>query len=284
MKEFVITQTITPRDSKSLVKYFSEVSKIPMLTAEEEKELTKLTFNGDERAIDKLVRANLRFVISVAKQYQYNDTKLDDLINEGNLGLIEAAKRFDPKTGNRFLSYAVWWIRSKIFTYLDKNSRTVRIPTNKTQDIRTVNDTIGSLSQTLEREPSTSEVKDELKGKFTDKVIDSILEASTVKVSSYDVEIDEGYTLLDTLPTELKGSDEQVIESDNTNRLNQMLNQLPPIHKEILMSLYGINCEQASTVKLGEKYGVSPITIRSIRDRSMIALKRIGEINMDYFD
>ena len=160
MRQLKITQQITKRESRSLEKYLQEVSREGMITADEEVELAQKIKEGDERALDKLVRSNLRFVISVAKQYQNTGLTLEDLINEGNLGLIEAAKRYDHTKGFKFISYAVWWIRQSILKAAADNSRTIRLPHNRLGEIQKINRASSEFEQTMEREPTDEELSE----------------------------------------------------------------------------------------------------------------------------
>src|SRR6056300_1606388 len=162
MRQLKITKQVTNRDTKSLEKYFQEVSKIDLITADEEVELAVRIKAGDKRALDKLVKANLRFVVSVAKQYQNQGLKLSDLINEGNLGLIKAAKRFDETRGFKFISYAVWWIRQSILQAIADQSRIVRLPLNRVGALNKIGKAYSNLEQEFEREPSANELAKEL--------------------------------------------------------------------------------------------------------------------------
>ena len=154
MRQLKITQTITNRESQSLERYFNEISKVELLTPEEEVDLAKRIKKGDELALEKLTKANLRFVVSVAKQYQNRNLSLNDLINEGNLGLVKAAQKFDETRGFKFISYAVWWIRQSIMQALAEQSRIVRLPLNRTGALSKINKTFAELEQKYEREPS----------------------------------------------------------------------------------------------------------------------------------
>src|SRR6185369_4342803 len=162
MRQLKITKSITNRESQSLEKYLQEIGKVDLITPEEEVKLARLIKQGDQRALDRLTKANLRFVVSVAKQYQNQGLSLPDLINEGNLGLIKAAQRFDETRGFKFISYAVWWIRQSILQSLAEQSRIVRLPLNKIGAINKINKTLSKLEQDLEREPSYDEVSEML--------------------------------------------------------------------------------------------------------------------------
>src|SRR3982750_2500645 len=162
MRQLKITKSITNRESQSLEKYLQEIGKVDLITPEEEVHLARLIKQGDQRALDKLTKANLRFVVSVAKQYQNQGLSLSDLINEGNFGLIKAAQRFDETRGFKFISYAVWWIRQSILQALAEQSRIVRLPLNKIGAINRINKTMSRLEQELEREPSYDEVSEAL--------------------------------------------------------------------------------------------------------------------------
>src|SRR5688572_13113120 len=170
MRQLKIVKQITNRESESLEKYFQEIGKVDLITAETEVELTKRIKEGDQQALEKMVKANLRFVVSVAKQYQNNGLTLGDLINEGNLGLIKAAMRFDETRGFKFISYAVWWIRQSIMQALAEQSRVVRIPLNRVGSLNKISKTFSELEQKFQREPSTEEVAEVL-GVTTDEVL-----------------------------------------------------------------------------------------------------------------
>ena len=201
MRQLKITKSITNREDKSLDKYLQDISKEEMITAEEEVELAQKIKAGDQRALDKLVRANLRFVVSVSKQYQNQGLTLPDLINEGNLGLIKAASRFDETRGFKFISYAVWWIRQSILQALADQARIVRLPLNQVGSLNKINRTFSALEQEFERAPSASEIADSLE-------MDSGRVADTMKVSGRHVSVDapfrdgEDNTMLDTMTSE----------------------------------------------------------------------------------
>src|SRR5213595_1249165 len=201
MRQLKITKSITNRESQSLEKYLQEIGKVDLITPEEEVKLARLIKQGDQRALDRLTKANLRFVVSVAKQYQNQGLSLPDLINEGNLGLIKAAQRFDETRGFKFISYAVWWIRQSILQALAEQSRIVRLPLNKIGSINKINKAFSKLEQEFEREPSREEIAKEL-GLSADDVKDSL--SSSGRHVSMDAPLTQGEesTLMDVMEDE----------------------------------------------------------------------------------
>jgi RNA polymerase primary sigma factor len=210
MRQLKISQSITNRESVSLQQYLSDVAKIPMVTAEEEVILTQKIRQGDEAALQRLTNANLRFVVSVAKQYESSGLTLGDLINEGNLGLIKAAKRFDETKGFKFISYAVWWIRQSILQSINDHARIVRLPSNKVGDLSKIKKISSELEQHLERVPTPEEVAESL-GMSAEKVSD--VQARGGRALSVDAPFsaEEENTLLDVLPNTLGGADSGVL-------------------------------------------------------------------------
>src|SRR5580698_5019820 len=217
MRQLKITKSITNRESQSLEKYFQEISKVDMITPEEEVELAKRIKQGDQIALEKLTKANLRFVVSVAKQYQSQGLSLSDLINEGNLGLIKAAQRFDETRGFKFISYAVWWIRQSILQALAEQSRIVRLPLNKVGSLNKINKAFSALEQEFEREPSPDELAESLEIN-TDEV------ETTLGIAARHVSVDapfidgEDNTLIDVLENPNAESADAAIEHDESLR------------------------------------------------------------------
>lgn len=266
MRQLKITKQITNRDSKSLERYLQEVSKEAMVTAEEEVELAKRIKQGDEEALKRLVNANLRFVISTAKQYQHHGLKLEDLINEGNLGLIEAAKRFDETKGFKFISYAVWWIRQSILKAIGEQSRLVRIPSNRINDIRKIAETASELSQEYEREATEEEISELLQ-------MESSNVRNIISYSSKHVSIDAPIGNEDD-----GGSMVNMMEDQNISKpMDDLLQE--SLSKEIEMALSTINERDAEVIRLS--YGLDgkvPMSIDDISDRFGISRNRVRQI------
>lgn len=266
MRQLKITKSITNRESQSLEKYLQEIGKVDLLTPEKEVELAKKIKQGDQIALETLTKANLRFVVSVAKQYQNQGLSLSDLINEGNLGLIKAAQRFDETRGFKFISYAVWWIRQSILQALAEQSRIVRLPLNKVGSLNKINRAFSQLEQEFEREPSSEELA-------------SILEISadevetTLGVAARHVSMDapfvdgEDNSLLD------------VLENPNTPGTDAGLEYLDSLRREIDRSLGTLTDRQADVIKLYFGIGVEhPLSLEDIGDRFGLTRERVRQI------
>lgn len=275
MRQLKIQKSITLRESLSLEKYLAEIARIPMLSAEEEVQLAENISKGDANALERLVSANLRFVVSVAKQYQHQGISLSDLINEGNLGLIKAAMRFDPTRGFKFISYAVWWIRQTILQALAEESRLVRLPLNKISALRKIHNTISRLEQMHEREPSLDELAKEL-----DLSYDEI--AQTLKVAARHVSVDapiedgEQYTMIDLMQDEsLTPVDEKVSHTESLRKeLHHCMGFLSVRQREILRLYYGIGeADQWSLEAIAERMGLTRERVRQIRDKALLRLR-----------
>jgi RNA polymerase primary sigma factor len=287
MRQLIITKRITERNSQSINTYLSEVSKGELLKEEEEFELAKLSEKGDEKALNKLIEKNLRFVISVAKQYQHHGMPLEDLINDGNLGLIKAAKKFDSSRGFKFISYAVWWIRQSILQSLSENSRTIRIPTNQNVSLNKINRTISVLEQELEREPTDEEIQESLKG--LDIGIKD-LRAVITKPVSLDTPIKDGEDLcyIDLIPNhDSKRPDESFHYDSMQSDIEKVLNRLMPRQKRILCMYFGLLGHQTMTLEeIGQYFELTRERVRQIKDSSLRVLKCRGNSKMlrQYFD
>ena len=250
MRQLKITKSITNRESQSLEKYLQEIGKVNLLTPEEEVDLAIKIKNGDQVALEKLTKANLRFVVSVAKQYQNQGLSLSDLINEGNLGLIKAAQRFDETRGFKFISYAVWWIRQSILQALAEQSRIVRLPLNKVGSLSKINRAFSQLEQQFEREPSAVELADELD-------IDTKEVSSTLKVAARHVSISapfqkgETSSLLDVLPNTTSQSTDRELSYNQSlsNEIERSLSTLPNRQKEVVKLYFGIGLEQPMSLE-----------------------------------
>jgi len=275
MRQLRISKSITTREAPSLEKYFSDISKVDMVTAEEEAALAKRIRRGDQSAVERLTKANLRFVVSVAKQYQFQGLSLSDLINEGNMGLIRAAKKFDETKGFRFISYAVWWIRQSIMQALADQSRIVRIPLNKVGLSSKVNKAAQQLEQNFEREPTAEEISE-----YLDMDIEEV--SSTMNFNSRHLSIDspigeEGDgTMIDILENEnVDAVDGESQKESMMYEIELALNSLPPKQQMVLKSLYGIGMDRPLGMEdIGEEMGLTRERVRQIRDQALITLRR----------
>ena len=274
MRQLKITKSITNRNSDSLEKYLHDIGKEELITPEEEVELAKRIKMGDQEALEKLTKANLRFVVSVAKQYQHQGLSLPDLINEGNLGLIKAAKKFDETKGFKFISYAVWWIRQCILQALAEQSRIVRLPLNKIGALNKINKTFSKLEQAHEREPSPDEVANMLELP-EDKV------ASTLELSGRHLSVDapfqdgEENSLLDVLQNfDTPSTDNNLINESLSMEIERTLNTLPEKESRVIRSFYGIGRKQMSLEEIGEEIGISRERTRQIKEKAIKHLRQ----------
>ncbi len=280
MRQLTIVQAITNRrESHTLEKYFTEVNNIPMITSDEEVELAKRIREGDEAALEKLVKANLRFVISVAKQYQSRSAPLNDLINEGNLGLMKAAKRFDETKGFKFISYAVWWIRQSIMQAIAEQSRIVRLPMNKSSDLQQIRRAYAELEQKYEREPTEEELAEILD--MNPNEVRNTLD-SDIKQMSMNAPIVEGDSgsLLDILENKTTvPTDGQLVFNDSLKvETIRVLSTLSTREREVIMMSFGIGLDNPYKLeKIGETMGVTPERIRQIRQKSLQKLREPGK-------
>ena len=274
MRQLKITKQVTNRDTRSLEKYFQEISKIDLITADEEVELAQRIKKGDKRALDKLVKANLRFVVSVAKQYQNQGLKLSDLINEGNLGLVKAAKRFDETRGFKFISYAVWWIRQAILQALAEKSRIVRLPLNKIGSISKINKAYARLEQQQEREPNYEEIAKELDMSITD--VENCIKSSGRSISmDAPLKEQDDFSLYNVLEAkESVKPDAQMMNQSLKHEINRALNSLT--HKEsiVLQMYYGINRKTSSSLsEIGETINLSRERVRQVKQKALRRLQ-----------
>ncbi len=278
MRQLKITQQITKRESKSLEKYLQEVSKQEMIDAQEEVRLAERIKQGDEEALNKLVRANLRFVISVAKQYQNTGLTLEDLINEGNLGLIEAAKRYDHTKGFKFISYAVWWIRQSILKAAADNSRTIRLPHNRLGEIQKLNKMTLEFTQKNEREPTTEELSKI--AEMDQKKVETLLKISKKHVS-IDAPVstdDESSSLVSLLKNkDIDSPTDNLIKESLKSELESSLSKLKGIEGEVIKLFYGIGRKtEMSLEEIGNNFGLTRERIRQIKERGLRKLRRIS--------
>jgi RNA polymerase primary sigma factor len=276
MRQLKITQSITNRrESHTLEKYFTEVSNVPMITPDEEVSLAKRIREGDELALEKLVKANLRFVVSVAKQYQNRSLPLNDLINEGNLGLIKAAKKFDETKGFKFISYAVWWIRQSIMQALAEQSRIVRLPMNKSGAINQIRRAYAELEQKFEREPTEEELAEILEMK-PNEVRNTL--GAEVKQMSMDAPFgeDESGSLLDVLENETTGpTDSNLVFNDSLKvETLRALSTLTAREREVIMMSFGIGHDNPFTLEeIGDAMGLTRERVRQIREKALQKLR-----------
>jgi RNA polymerase primary sigma factor len=273
MRSFKISSSITNRETFSLQRYLREVSKLDMISSKEEELLTRRIKKGDQKAIEQLVKANLRFVVSVAKQYQYQGLPLSDLINEGNVGLIKAATRFDETRGFKFISYAVWWIRQNIMQAIAENGKLIRLPMNKFNLFARVRSESEQFEQTYEREPSTGELADSLHLEESD--INDAMNVSQPHVSVDAQFADSEQTLCDVIVNSNAEMADRALHHESLRTdVQNVLKILSTRQKEILCSLYGIGTEQTLSLDdLGSKYNLSRERVRQIRDKALSKIK-----------
>ena len=275
MRQLKITKSITNRESQSLEKYLQEIGKVELLEAEEEVMLAQKIKQGDTRSLDRLVKANLRFVVSVAKQYQNQGLTLSDLINEGNLGLIKAAMRFDETKGFKFISYAVWWIRQSILQSLAEQSRIVRLPLNKVGLTNKISKAYQSLEQEFEREPSPQEIAELL-----DLPIEEV--AATMKAGFRHVSIDspvaegEDITLMDLLEnTNEAQTDEKLAYHESLHvEIERSLGTLTDRQKKVICFFFGIGVDRALSLEdIGSRFNLTRERVRQIKDKAINKLR-----------
>ena len=277
MRQLKITKQVTNRESKSLDKYLQDIGKISLITAEEEVELAQRIKKGDQAALDKLTTANLRFVVSVAKQYQNQGLTLPDLINEGNAGLVKAAKRFDETRGFKFISYAVWWIRQAILQALAEQSRIVRLPLNKIGSINKINKTFSFLEQQHQRPPSAEEIANEL-----DMTITEVKQSmkNSGRHLSMDAPLKEGETsnLYDLKSGESPNPDNNLMSESLSIEINRALDTLSYRESNVLKLYYGLDNErQMSLVEIGETFDLTRERVRQIREKGIRRLRHTSK-------
>ena len=281
MRQLKITQKITNRESQSLDKYLNEIAKVPLITAEEEAMLARRIREGDEMALQKLVNANLRFVVSVAKQYQQNGMTLGDLINEGNLGLIKAASRFDETRGFKFISYAVWWIRQVILQALSEQSRIVRLPLNRVGSLNQVNRVFAELEQKFQREPTNEELAEVME--ISPEEVGKIFSHKGRKVSM-DAPIgsdsDSG-TLLDVMADESSDMpDAQLMDMSLKKEIKLSMSQLTERESQILSLYYGLSGGHAVSLHdIGEKFDLTRERVRQIKEKATRKLRKTSRLS-----
>lgn len=274
MRQLKISKSITNRESASLDRYLQEIGREELITIEEEVELAQAIKRGDRRALDKMTRANLRFVVSVAKQYQNQGLSLPDLINEGNLGLIKAAEKFDETRGFKFISYAVWWIRQSILQALAEQSRIVRLPLNQVGSLNKIGKVLSRFEQENERRPSAEELAEEL-----DIPVDKITD--TLKVSGRHVSVDapfvegEDNSLLDVLVNEdTPNTDGTLMYESLSREIDRALATLTERESDIIKMFFGIGCQEVTLEEIGDKFGLTRERVRQIKEKAIRRLRQ----------
>ncbi len=273
MRQLKITKSITNRESASLDKYLQEIGREPLIPVDEEVELARMIRNGDRAALEKLVRANLRFVVSVAKQYQNQGLSLPDLIDEGNLGLIKAAEKFDETRGFKFISYAVWWIRQSILQALAEQSRIVRLPLNQVGSLNKINKAFQRFEQEHERKPSAEELAELL-----DIPVDKI--ADTLKMSGRQVSVDapfvegEDNSLIDVMVNEdSPNADHSLINESLSREIDRALATLPAREADIIRKFFGIGVPEKTLEEIGIEFHLTRERVRQIKEKAIRHLK-----------
>jgi RNA polymerase primary sigma factor len=273
MRQLKIIKSITNRESASLEKYLQEIGKEEMISAEEEAELAQRIRKGDQKALERLTRANLRFVVSVAKQYQNQGMSLPDLINEGNLGLLKAAERFDETRGFKFISYAVWWIRQSILQAISEQSRIVRLPLNQVGSYNKINREISKFEQLNERRPSLDEIAEHI-----DLPTEKIDEA--MSINGHHVSVDapfvegEDNSLLDVMVNEdIPSTDKDLVMESLKSEIRHALSILTERERKVIEDSYGINGQELTLEEIGVKYGLSRERVRQIKEKAIRKLR-----------
>ncbi len=273
MRQLKITKSITNRESASLDKYLQEIGREGLISVEEEVDLAQRIKKGDQAALEKLTRANLRFVVSVAKQYQNQGLSLPDLINEGNLGLIKAAEKFDENRGFKFISYAVWWIRQSILQALAEQSRIVRLPLNQVGSLNKINKAYSKFEQQHERKPSPEELAEEL-----DLTADKV--ADTLRVAGRHISVDapfvegEDNSLLDVLiNSDSPNADRSLINESLSREIERALATLTERESDIIRYFFGIGCQEMTLEEIGERFGLTRERVRQIKEKAIRRLR-----------
>ena len=273
MRQLKISKSITNRESASLDKYLQEIGHEELLSVDEEVELAQKIRKGDRRALERLTKANLRFVVSVAKQYQNQGLSLPDLINEGNLGLIKAAEKFDETRGFKFISYAVWWIRQSILQAIAEQSRIVRLPLNQVGSVNKINRELNKFEQEHERRPSVNEMADRI-----DLPEDKIAEA--MKVNGHHVSMDapfvegEDNSLLDVLTNDdAPGTDRELVMESLRSEIGRALEILNDRERKVVMAFFGIGMPEMTLEEIGDKYNLTRERVRQIKEKAIRRLR-----------
>lgn len=274
MRQLKITKQVTNRDTLSLDKYLHEIGKVELLSAEREVELAKRIKKGDREALEELIKANLRFVVSVSKQYQNQGLSLPDLINEGNLGLIKAAERFDETRGFKFISYAVWWIRQSILQALAEQSRIVRLPLNKIGSINKINKSFNKLEQEYQRDPTIDEVADLMES--TSELVEDAMNFSNIHISMdaplRDEEVNNMYDVM--LNDDSPSPDSGLINSSLRLEIERSLATLGDREGDILRYYFGLNgCSPHTLEEIGDEFGLTRERVRQIKEKAIKKLR-----------
>jgi len=274
MRQLKITQSITNRETQSLDKYLTEIGKVDLITAQEEVILAQKIRDGDQAALERLTKANLRFVVSVAKQYQNQGITLGDLINEGNLGLIKAAGRFDETKGFKFISYAVWWIRQSIISAIGEQSRAVRLPLNQVSTISKIRKAQSKLEQEFERDATPEELALSLET-TVERISDSLsISGRHLSVDAPFQQGEEG-TLLDVMHSDDPTTDAMMVHDSLTIELHRSLAKLGQRDREVLTLFYGLGNVNAHTLEeIGEKLLLTRERVRQLKDKALVSIKR----------
>jgi RNA polymerase primary sigma factor len=274
MRQLKIVKQITNRENQSLDKYLSEIAKVELITAEQEVELAKRIREGDQIALEKLAKANLRFVVSVAKQYQNNGMSLGDLINEGNVGLIKAASRFDETRGFKFISYAVWWIRQSIMQALAEQSRIVRLPLNRVGSLNKISRAFSELEQKYEREPSAEELAKVLDMSPEEIESNQRISGRSISVNAPFVQGEEN-SLLDVLENDSEETPDQgLMNSSLQKEIARSLSTLTERESEVIASYFGLNGSQSMTLEeIGDKFSLTRERVRQIKEKATRKLR-----------
>ena len=273
MRQLKITKSITNRETASLDKYLQEIGHEELISVEEEVELAQRIRKGDRKALEKLTKANLRFVVSVAKQYQNQGLSLPDLINEGNVGLIKAAEKFDETRGFKFISYAVWWIRQSILQAIAEQSRIVRLPLNQVGSVNKINRALNKFEQENERHPSIEEIADRI-DLPEEKIIDAM------KINGKHISVDapfaegEDNSLLDIMPnTESPTADERLVSESLRDEISRVLLLLNERERMIIEAFFGINQQDMTLEEIGDKFGLTRERVRQIKEKAIRRLR-----------
>ncbi|WP_314696471.1 RNA polymerase sigma factor RpoD/SigA [uncultured Prevotella sp.] len=274
MRQLKITKSITNRESASLDKYLQEIGHEEMISIEEEVELAQKIKKGDQKALERLTKANLRFVVSVAKQYQNQGLSLPDLINEGNLGLIKAAEKFDETRGFKFISYAVWWIRQSILQAIAEQSRIIRLPLNQVSSVNKINKALMIFEQENERRPNIDEIAENTNIP-EDKIVDAM------KINSHHISVDapfcddEQSSLLDVIPNNnTPSTDKKLVEESLHEEIGRVLQVLEEREKLVIEAYFGINQQEMTLEEIGAKYNLTRERVRQIKEKAIRCLRQ----------
>src|SRR6185312_1284622 len=280
MRQLKITQSITNRESQSLEKYLHEIGKVDLITAQEEVILAQKIREGDQAALERLTKTNLRFVVSVAKQYQSQGLTLGDLINEGNLGLIKAAKRFDETKGFKFISYAVWWIRQSILSAVAEQSRIVRLPLNQIGSLSKISKSASKLEQHVERQPTPEELAEAMET-TVERISDSLSNAGRQISMDAPFVAGEENTLLDVMQSPEKGTDNDLMVDSLSQEIKRSLSILAERDREVIILFFGLGASAPHSLEeIGEKFNLTRERVRQIKDKALMRLRQNSKANL----